>query len=259
MGVNWILAVWLTGLGLFIGLVATPARGQDSEIRDGDWRHRFGVGATYTSGNNDNSSVSLTADSVRADIDEKFDLYGKVQISRSDGKTTGEVGRLGARYQREINRRGVYGFGQAEVLRDTAAKLASRYSFGNGGGIHLIRTDDNRFDVFGGVGYAQDRYTEPNDVSGVLRIRYSRFELLIGQESFHRFSPNSTIKQRLVVYPNLTTSGEYRAEFDVGLSVAMNKTLSLTTTLSWRYNSDPGQGLDSQDMSLVTALAWKTR
>lgn len=241
-----------------LSLSAGDACAQGVSDDDGRWRYGFGAGSTYTTGNNDNSSLTLFADGVRSTLFEKLELYGKAQLSRSDGKTTGEVGRLGARYQREINTQGVYGFGQTEAFRDTAAKLASRYSFANGGGVHLVRTEDNRFDVFAGIGYAQDRYTEPNDVGGTVRTRYSRFEALLGQESSHRFSPNTTLKQRLVIYPNLTTQGEYRAEFDVGLSVAMNKSLSLTTNLALRYNSDPGLDLDRQDVSLITALSWKT-
>lgn len=232
---------------------------QSVQQDDGRWRYAFGVGSTYSTGNNDNSSLTLSADAIRSTLFEKLEFYGKTQVTRADGKTTGEVGRLGARYQREINSRGVYGFGQTEAFRDTAAKLASRYSFGNGGGIHLVRTEDDRFDVFAGIGYAQDRYTEPNNVGGAVRLRYSRFEALLGQESSHRFTSNTTFKQRLVIYPNLTTQGEYRAEFDVGLSVAMNKSLSLTTNLALRYNSDPGRDLDRQDVSLITALSWKTR
>jgi len=234
----------------------TLAQGVAEE--DGRWRYAFGAGSNYSTGNNDNSTLTLSADAGRSTMFDKLELYGKTQLSRADGKTTGEVGRLGARYQREINTRGVYGFGQTEAFRDTAAKLASRYSFGNGGGIHLVRTEENRFSVFAGIGYAQDRYTEPNNVGGNIRMRYSRFEALLGQESSHRFSSNTTFKQRLVVFPNLTTQGEYRAEFDVGLSVAMNKSLSLTTNLAIRYNSDPGLDLDRQDVSLITALSWKT-
>ncbi len=246
------------GLLLAGGYYAGLAFGQAQEVKDGNWRHHFGAGTTYTSGNNDTSSFGFNADSVRTDYDEKLELLGKVQLSRSDGKTTGEVGRVGARYQREISSHDVYGFGQAELLRDTAAKVRSRYTFANGGGIHLLRTDDDRFDVFGGIGYAQDRFTELNEVGGSLRERYSRFELLFGLESFHRFTENTTLKQRMVVYPNLTNRGDYRAEFDVGLSVAMNKALSLTTNLAYRYNSDPGLGLDSQDLTLMTALTWQT-
>lgn len=239
-------------------LSADNAQAQGVSDDDGRWRYAFGAGSAYTTGNNDNNTLTLSGDAVRSTLFDKLEFYGKAQLSRSNGQTTGEVGRLGARYQREINSQGVYGFGQAEAFRDTAAKLASRYSFGNGGGIHLVRTEDNRFDLFAGIGYAQDRYTEPNDVGGAVRVRYSRFEALLGQESSHRFSQNTTFKQRLVIYPNLTTQGEYRAEFDVGLSVAMNKSLSLTTNLALRYNSDPGLNLDRQDVSLITALSWKT-
>lgn len=239
---------------LFPGLVAA----QVSEVADNQWRHQLGVGTTYSAGNSDNSSVSVATDSGRRSSVDKLDFYSKIEVYRADGATTGEVGRLGAHYQREINRRGVYGFGQAEALRDTGAKIASRYTFGNGGGIHLVRSKDQRFDLFSGFGYAQDRFTEPNEVAGSLRRRYSRFELLLGMESFHRLTSNTTFKQRLVAYQNLTTNGLYRGELDMSLSVGINKKLSISTNLSVRYNTDPGQDLDRSDVSFITALTYKT-
>ncbi len=239
-------------------LVPGLAAAQANEVSDNQWRHQLGIGTNFSTGNSENSSVSLATDSVRRSAVDKLDFYSKVEISRADGATTGEVGRLGARYQREINRRGVYGFGQAEALRDTGAKIQSRYTFGNGGGIHLIRSEDRRFDLFSGFGYAQDRFTEPNEVAGSLRSRYSRFELLMGMESFHRFTPNTTFKQRLVAYRNLTTEGLYRGELDMSLSVGINKKLSISTNLSVRYNTDPGPDLDRTDVSFVTALTYKT-
>ncbi|MBC8055767.1 MAG: DUF481 domain-containing protein, partial [Rhizobiales bacterium] len=42
-----------------------------------------------------------------------------------------------------------------------------------------------------------------------------------------------------------------------GLSVAMTNTLSLTAGLSYRYNSQPGAGLEKGDTLFVTGVSVK--
>ena len=74
---------------------------------------------------------------------------------------------------------------------------------------------------------------------------------------FDAFTPDSQFKQRLVIYPNLSDRGEYRAAFDAGLSVAMSGSLSLQTTLGLRVNSDPGTGLKKTDTLLFTGITYK--
>ncbi len=233
------------------------AFGQATTIEDGQRRYAVGAGTSYFSGNNTTSSASLSFDTVRATQREKLSFTGKGQIARNLGATTGEAALLATRYQREITRY-VYGFGQAEALRDTGARLGSRYSIANGGGFHLLRSEEHKWDVFAGLGYAIDRYTQTIELAGIPRERYERVELLVGQESSHQFSENTTLKQRLTLFPNVTDGGQHRAEFDVGLSVGMNQTISLTTSLAIRYNTQPGRGLKNRDVALITALTWKT-
>src|SRR5690606_39949013 len=67
----------------------------------------------------------------------------------------------------------------------------------------------------------------------------------------------STFRQRLVIYPNLSESGEFRAQFDAGLAVAINDTMSLTATLTYRYNSDPGLDIENGDLLFVTGISAK--
>ena len=62
-------------------------------------------------------------------------------------------------------------------------------------------------------------------------------ELILGEESTHRLTETTSFRQRLVLFPNLRDTGEYRAIFDAGLAVAMNKTMNLTLSFQDRYDS----------------------
>ena len=237
-------------------VTSAPAWAQVTLKPDGQWRHAIGLGLSYASGNSESSTLTLNADGVRQTGYDKWSYYGKALRAESDDETTGDQIGLGTRYERDINGR-VFGFGQADYLRDRPANLSRRGSVGGGLGYHVFKSDTLTWDVFTGIGYTHDRYIEATDVGGATRTSWGYAELLVGQESNHQISDTSTFRQRFVVYPNMSESGEFRAQLDAGLAVAINDRMSLTATLTYRYNSDPGAGFEKDDLLFVTGIAAK--
>jgi putative salt-induced outer membrane protein len=237
-------------------VVSGTARAQATLKPDGQWRHALGLGLSYASGNSESTTLTLNADGVRQTEYDKWTYYGKALRAESDDETTGDQIGLGTRYERDINAR-VFGFGQADYLRDRPANLSRRTSVGGGFGYHVFKTDRLTWDVFSGVGYTHDRYIEPTDVGGATRGTWGYAELLFGEESNHKISDTANFRQRFVIYPNMSESGEFRAQLDAGLSVSINDRMSLTATLTYRYNSDPGAGFEKDDVLFVTGISAK--
>ncbi|MCO5120252.1 MAG: DUF481 domain-containing protein [Burkholderiaceae bacterium] len=247
----------LLSVALLGGVIASgPAHAQATLKPDGQWRHAIGLGLSYASGNSESSTLTLNADGVRQTESDKWSWYGKALRAESDDETTGDQIGFGTRYERDLNAR-VFGFGQGDYLRDRLANLSRRTSVGAGLGYHVFKSEKTNWDVFSGLGYTHDRYVDPTDIGGRTRGSWGYAELLIGQESNHRISDTSTFRQRLVVYPNLSESGEFRAQFDAGLAVAINDRMSLTATLTYRYNSDPGVDIEKGDLLFVTGVSAK--
>ncbi len=241
-------AVWLLATGTL--------HAQTPPTADGNWRGTLGAGATLTSGNTRSSAVSINGEAVRQTADDKLRFYGTSLYGKVNGDTTANLWRLGGRYDHDINPR-LFAFGGLDFERDKIGNLKLRSSLGGGLGLHVIREPQTTFDIFGGLGYVTDKYYAPISVAGDLRSRYSRPELLLGEESTHKLSANTSFRQRLVVYPNLDDRGEYRSVFDAGLAVAMSSKLSLTVGLQNRYNTDPGIGVKKSDTLFITGIAMK--
>jgi putative salt-induced outer membrane protein YdiY len=237
-------------------LAAAPARAQVTIKPDGQWRHLFGVGASIASGNSDAASVNLSADSVRATEGDKWSLTGRALYSRAEGETTAERVALGTQYNRDISARW-FGFGSADALRDRPANLSARGSVAGGVGYHLRPSGSDFWDLSAGLGYTQDRYISPVDVAGALRSRYGRAELVLAEESSSAITATTSLRQKLRLLPNLHDRGEYRAEFESNLVVAINSNLSLNAGLAYRYDSDPGVGLESGDALFITGLSMR--
>lgn len=246
------IAVALCCAALFTG----AAQAQVTIKNDGKWRSLVGLGASYASGNSDSARLNIDAEGVKATDAYRWTLNGRVLYGRTNDTTTDELFALGARYDRNIDTRW-FGFGQGGFLYDRPANISQRWSAAGGLGYHVIATEQTRWDVYGGLGYSYDSYREPTIVADELRSSYGRTELLFGEESTHRLTDTTSFRQRFVIYPNLSDTGEFRSVFDAGVAVAINKSLSLTVTLGYRYNSDPGTGLEKADTLLVAGVAYR--
>lgn len=223
---------------------------------DGQWRALFTAGASVSSGNSDSTTVNLSGEAVKATTIDKLTVSGRALYIDNDDSDAESRLAAGLHYQRDLNER-VFGFGQFDALRDEPANLSSRASVGGGLGYHVIKRDDVTFDVSGGLGYTRERYVEPEIIDGQSRDRYNNTELILSEESTHKFTETTTFRQKLTLLPNLRNNDQMRAVFDAGLSVAMTRRLSLTATVSHRYDSDPGPGLKKGDTLFITGVSFR--
>lgn len=223
---------------------------------DGQWRYLLTAGANASTGNSKSASLNLTGEAARVRSFDKWTFLAQSAYARSDGETTTERYALGSQYMRDFTPTW-FGFGSADALRDPLANLSWRASVASGIGYHLVRNERNTFDVSAGLGYTRDRFDEPAVVDGVLRDRYGRLELVLAEESNHKLTDTTSLRQRLALYPNLRDTGEYRASLDTHLTVAMTRDMNLTAGVSWRYNSDPGAGVKKTDAMFITGVSFR--
>ena len=240
---------------LALGTVG-PAQAQATVKNDGQMRASFGLGASLSSGNSQSSNLAMNGDAVRATDLNKTSLYGNVQYARSGGVTTGEQLRLGGRYDHNLNVQ-LFAFGGLDLERNKFANLQLRSLLSGGLGYHALKTPTTTWDLFGGLGYTSDHYIDPMVIDGGNRSSYSYVSLLLGEESTHKLSDSTSFKQRLTLVPNLKNRGEFRANLDAGLSVAMSKTMNLNVGFALAHNSEPGAGRKSTDSLLTTGVSVK--
>ena len=244
-------------LGAFaLALAPALVAAQATVKPDDHFHYALGAGASYSSGNTSASSANLSGEGLRLSDSDKFRFGGKALWARTEGTTTTANVALGTQYDRDFTP-AWFGFGSADFLRDTFANIAARYAVHGGVGRHVIKSERLTFDLSAGAGYTEDRYVDPADVDGGLRTRFGRPELLLAEESNHKWTDTTTAHQKLTFYPALRSGGGYRGVFDSGLAVAMTPLLSLTVGFTYRYDSDPGVGLRKGDTLFVTGIAIK--
>lgn len=239
------------------GLLAAPAaHAQIKTQPDGKWRQILGAGASVASGNSDLSSFNIGYDLARATHHHSFSLRAKALYNTADGETSAHNGDLSLTAKRNL-RDDFYVYANGTWFRDRIAKLSHRLSASGGFGYKLIKTPDTDWEVFAGLGYTQDRYTEPTIIDDALRRRYGRTELTLGNESTHQLTETTSFHQRLALFPALNSAHDLRAEFLANLSVAITKRLAMTAAAELRYNSDPGNQVSKMDRRFTTGISLK--
>lgn len=242
-------------LALALG-AAGVAQAQPTVKPDGQFRAVLGLGASLASGNTDANNVSFTADGVRATGTDKTTLYAVASYASNDGQTTAEQFRLGGRQDHDLSA-AYFAFGGLDLEQNKFTNLKLRGQLNGGLGWHVIKSPQTTFDVFGGVGYTSDKYYSAMLIDGAVRGSYDYANLLLGEESTHKLTESTSAKQRLIVAPNISNRGEYRANWDGGVAVAINKTMNLTVGLAVAYNSEPGPGRKTTDTLFTTGISVK--
>jgi putative salt-induced outer membrane protein YdiY len=217
--------------------------------REAHWAGSLDAGFSLTSGNAETTVISLGTQAARTTQRDRLGLYAAALFARNSTTgvsiTTAEAIRGGARYDRDLNPR-LFAFALTDLERDRFQQLDLRLVLGGGLGYHAIKSERTRLDLFAGASFNQENFsTAPTRRSA---------ELLFGEELTHQLSSRVSFAERLMFYPNLSDTGEYRLTFDSAAVMRLTERMSVQVTVSDRYLSNPLPGLKKNDLLLTTGV-----
>jgi putative salt-induced outer membrane protein YdiY len=229
------------------------------------WGGLFDTGLAMTRGNSSTISYTFNAKAVRETPRDKLTLYSTYIFANdntaSPGRTTANALRAGVRGDLNFRPR-LFVFAFADYETNQLQNLDLRQVYGGGFGYHVIKTERNIFDVFGGISYDHDAFgaysygnpTPPPALIDVAAITQNSAEAVMGEEFDSHLSKRSMLTERFSLFPNLSHTGDYRFQFDATLSTKVKTWLSWQVTFSDRYISYPPPGLKGNDLLLSTGL-----
>ncbi|MET3106559.1 putative salt-induced outer membrane protein [Oxalobacteraceae bacterium GrIS 2.11] len=232
-------------------------------IIDDQWRGLGTLSLVSSSGNTESSTLNFMLNMDRQSTIDKWsfylqDLNAKATTTTNgvrETSTTAALWRTGGRYDRNFNA-DLLGFVGLGLDHDGKKDLSLRKTVNLGVGDHVLKDDSAVLDVYGGVNLRNDKYNDPGVmVNNELKTSYNATELLLSEEFSYKFNENTHLKESFVAYPNLTTSGKFRSVFDISLSVAMNKTLSLTASFQDRYDNLAQAPIKPNDALLMVGVS----
>ena len=118
--------------------------------------------------------------------------------------------------------------------------------FGGGFGYKAAKGGRRSLDLLGGFDFDRDQFGN--------RTTRSSAEFFWGDEWQYKVSGATTLRQSYRMFHNLSHTGIYRMNFDLGAATTLRKWLAWQVTLSDRYLSDPVPGRKKNDLLFTTGF-----
>ena len=213
------------------------------------WAGTAGVGFAGTSGNAKTSTFTTGVNAARITNTDKTSLYfNAIKASAlvvGKNAATAQAVRGGLGYDHNIGpRMFVNVFNDYEY--DKFQNLDLRFVLGGGLGYHAIQNERSRLDLLAGLDYNRSSFSTP-------LIRNSA-ELYWGDEYSLKLRAATSLVQSFRMFNDLTNTGSYRVNFDVGVATKLTKWLNWNVSLSDRYLNHPAPGRKTNDFLYTTGL-----
>ena len=174
-------------------------------------------------------------------------IFSTQSTTEPHGSTANRISG-GARYSRDIADR-LFAFTFADFTTDEFQDLDLRTVLGGGLGWRIIETEQTLWEFGAGANWNREKFS-----TGQVR---NSGEANFGEESSHELTDAIRLHQGISLFPNLSERGEYRVDFDGGVSFDINHSLSWNLTVSDRYLSNPLVGKRANDLLLTTGVSFR--
>ncbi len=225
------------------------------------WTGGANVGLSVARGNSQTENLALAFNAVHASANDKWTLYATSINTRNDLATPSLVANLdtgGIRYDHNLTPR-AFVFVSADYMANALQFLDLRSIYSGGFGAHAIKNDKTAFDVFGGVNYTHETYSNGTPIPGTpFFTSYgvtNRFvALTIGQTLVQRLGKSTVLNEAGTFFPDLQQTGQYRTIVNIGTVTKLNKWLGWQNQFNDIYVSNPPTATKANDVIFTTGL-----
>ena len=213
------------------------------------WSGGGSLGWAGTNGNAKTLTFTTAVRAARVTNTDKTSLYfGLIKASALvNGVTssTAQAVRGGLGYDHNVSPRlFVNLFNDYEY--DRFQNLDLRFVIGGGLGFHAVKTERSLLDLLAGADYNRSNFS-----TGLKR---NSAEAFWGDEYTLNLTGATSLVQSFRMFNNLSDTGAYRVNADLGFVTRVNKWLTWNVALSDRYLSNPVPGRKTNDWLYTTGL-----
>ncbi len=213
------------------------------------WSGTASLGWAGTNGNAKTLTFTTAANAARVTNTDKISIYFNLikasALVNGQSASTAQAVRGGVGYDHNVTPRlFVNLFNDYEY--DRFQNLDLRAVFGGGFGFHAVKSEHSTLDVLGGVDYDHASFSTP--------LTRNSAEAFWGDEYMLKLTGTTSLTQSFRMFNNLSDTGTYRVNFDLGVVTKVRRWLSWNVALSDRYLSDPAPGRKTNDWLYSTGV-----
>jgi hypothetical protein len=213
------------------------------------WAGAFDIGLALAGGNARTNTFTTAFRAARVTTNDKVTItFNQIRgTARLDGINSliASAIRGGWTYNRNISPR-VFVSPFNDYERDRFQDLSLRFVAGGGLGLIAIKSERTSLRVEGGLDYVHESFRKG--------VSHQAGEANFGDDLLVKLNGLTTVTQSFRMFPSLTSTGQYRANFDLGTVMTLKKWLGWHLTASDRYLNNPALGRLRNDILLSTGL-----
>jgi putative salt-induced outer membrane protein YdiY len=240
---------------LVLAATATAVMAADA-VDEAGWDTSLALGANLNQGNSDNIGINaaLTTSRDYEKMEYRFGLegnYGENTTTEDDGSEDTEKTTQNAKASANIKRKlgAPYVYSDNSILHDEIAEIDYRVIIGAGGGVYALDNEKDKLGLEAGLAYIVEEFESGDSADGL--------SLRLAARHDHTFTATAKCWAAVEYLPELDDFGSYLLNAELGTEAALNSTLSLRVVLQDRYDSEPPDELDENDLALIAALVYK--
>lgn len=218
------------------------------------WAGTASLGFAGTQGNARTRTFTTAFNAARVTNSDKATVYFSAirasAVIDQIAASTAQAVRGGVGYSRNLTPRlFLNGFNDYEY--DRFQNLDLRFVLGGGLGIVAWKGENGQLELLGGLAYNRESFAPPAPAAAFTR---NSAEAYFGDNFTWKLSSVSSLYQSLRVFPNLSNTGEYRLNFDIGANTQLTRWLIWNVAISDRLLSNPVPGRQKNDLLYTTGV-----
>jgi putative salt-induced outer membrane protein len=211
------------------------------------WVSSAAIGLTLTRGNSDSILTSASVGTQRKTPDNEYIFGADASYGKNDGVENSETLHGIAQYNRLFSERW-YGYVHLEGLHDGIADLKYRFTLSPGAGYYFVKETNTTLAGEAGPAIVFERLGTNDSTYATLRLA-ERFE--------HKFNDRARMWQSVEFLPQIDQTDNYLVNAEIGIEASITKRLSLRAVLQDNFVNIPAAGRKSNDLKLISGLAYK--
>ena len=213
------------------------------------WSGGVNVGWAGTNGNAKTLTFTTALNAARVTNTDKTSIYFNLikasALINGKSASTAQAVRGGLGYDHNVSPRlFVNGFNDWEY--DRFQNLDLRFVIGAGFGFHAVKGERGVLNLLGGADYNHSSFSTP--------LTRNAAEAFWGDEYTLKLSSVSSLVQSFRMFNNLSDTGSYRVNVDLGITTKLRRWFTWNLALSDRYLSNPAPGRKTNDWLYTTGL-----
>lgn len=232
-----------------MAVIPTPIFQDEAAATAPKWTGSVNLGANFTSGNSDVTTINANADAERKTDEDRWsgNVFHNMSEQGDPGMTTQENSGLVVQYDRFVSER-MYWLASADYYTDDVATLDSRTKAGVGLGYQFKDTKEFAFRGEAGIEWVNE------DFAGGAPEDY--YALKLGSVLGWQINERVRLANDSEFLPSIEGDDDMTARSDTRLNINLSEKMQATIQYVLNWDNTPAAGIERADHRFVVTLGW---